>query len=155
MAASGAFLQLQEVDTGWQQGEAEHREWMDHVIEVAADTFAIPPDRVAVKHRARQRVGGDKTVQHEASGIDEDDLVVREGGHRFLVNLHRYLDTGLFLDHRVTRGLVGDLAAGKRFLNLFSYTASFTVYAARAGATSSKASTCRTPTRSGPSATCA
>ncbi len=136
--ADGLFLQLQEVDTGWQQTEAAHREWIDHLVEVAAETFEVTTDRVAIKHRARQRVGGDKTAQHRASGLDEDDIVVREGGHRFIVNLHGYLDTGLFLDHRVTRGLVGDRAAGTRFLNLFSYTSSFTVYAARAGALSSE-----------------
>jgi 23S rRNA (cytosine1962-C5)-methyltransferase len=134
----GVFLQLQEVDTGWQQTDDEHREWIDHVIEVAADTFELPVERIAVKLRARQRVGGDKTAQHGATGIDEDDLVVREGGHRFIVNLHGYLDTGLFLDHRVTRGLVGARASGKRFLNLFAYTASFTVYAARGGSVSSE-----------------
>jgi len=132
------WLQLQEVDTGWQQTEAEHREWLDHVVDSAAAVFEIPSHRVATKQRARQRVRGEKTAQHQATGADEDDLVVREGGHRFLVNLHGYLDTGLFLDHRVTRGLVGERAAGKRFLNLFSYTASFTVYAARGGARTSE-----------------
>ena len=136
--ASGIFLHLQEVDTGWQQTDDAHREWIDHLAEVAAATFEIAPDRVALKHRARQRVGGDKTAQHEATGVDADDVVVREGGHRFIVDLHGYLDTGLFLDHRVTRGLVGGLAAGKRFLNLFSYTGSFTVYAAGGGAVSSE-----------------
>jgi 23S rRNA (cytosine1962-C5)-methyltransferase len=135
---SETWLQLQEVDTGWQQSEAEHREWIDHLIDVAADSFEIEAHRVAVKHRARQRVRGDKSAQNLPTGADEDDIVVLEGGRRFLVNLHGYLDTGLFLDHRVTRGLVGDLAVDKRFLNLFSYTGSFTVYAATAGATSSE-----------------
>lgn len=134
----GRYLQLQEVDTGWQQTEAEHREWIDHLIAVASETLEVSADRIAVKRRQRQRVGGDKTAQHEASGLDEDDLVVAEGGHRFIVNLHGYLDTGLFLDHRVTRGLVGRSAGGKRFLNLFSYTASFTVYAAAGGASQSE-----------------
>lgn len=137
-AEGGSWLQFQEVDTGWQQSEDEHREWIDHLIEVAAEIFELPVDRIAVKHRGRQRVGGDKTAQHEATGLDEDDLVVHEGGHRFIVNLHGYLDTGLFLDHRVTRGMVGERARGKRFLNLFSYTGSFTVHAARAGAISSE-----------------
>ncbi len=132
------FLQFQEVDTGWQQSEAEHHEWVDHLIDVAAATFEVPNDRIAVKHRARQRVGGDKTAQHAATGLDEDDIVVREGGYRFIVNLHGYLDTGLFLDHRVTRAMVGALAAGKRFLNLFSYTGSFTVHAAGGRAASSE-----------------
>ena len=132
------WLQLQEVDTGWQQTEAEHREWLDHLVDVAAATFDVPVERVALKHRARQRVRGEKTDQHAATGAGEDDLVVREGGRRFLVNLHGYLDTGLFLDHRVTRGMVAELASGRRFLNLFSYTGSFTVYAATAGAVSSE-----------------
>ena len=136
--SDGTHLQFQEVDTGWQQGEAEHREWTDHLLEVTAETFAVTADRVAVKHRARQRVGGDKTLQHEATGLDEDDVVVREGGHRFIVNLHGYLDTGLFLDHRVTRGMVGERSRGRRFLNLFSYTSSFTVYAAGGGAVASE-----------------
>ena len=59
---------------------------------------------------------------------------MREGGHRSLVNFTDYLDTGLFLDHRLTRRLVGELSAGRRFLNLFGYTGSATVYAARGGA---------------------
>jgi 23S rRNA (cytosine1962-C5)-methyltransferase len=53
------------------------------------------------------------------------------------VNLDAYLDTGLFLDHRITRAMVRERAAGKRFLNLFAYTGSFTVYAAAGGAASS------------------
>ena len=52
------------------------------------------------------------------------------------MNLSDYIDTGLFLDHRITRGMVREAAAGKRFLNLFAYTGSFTVYAAAGGAAS-------------------
>ena len=62
--------------------------------------------------------------------------MAREGGLQFEVNLSDYLDTGLFLDHRITRGMVREAAAGKRFLNLFAYTGSFTVYAAAGGAAS-------------------
>jgi 23S rRNA (guanine2445-N2)-methyltransferase / 23S rRNA (guanine2069-N7)-methyltransferase len=50
------------------------------------------------------------------------------------VNFDDYLDTGLFLDHRVTRKLIGERADGKRFLNLFCYTATATVHAALGGA---------------------
>jgi 23S rRNA (guanine2445-N2)-methyltransferase / 23S rRNA (guanine2069-N7)-methyltransferase len=53
------------------------------------------------------------------------------------VNFQDYLDTGLFLDHRITRGLVGELARGKRFLNLFAYTGTATVYAIGGGASAS------------------
>ena len=60
--------------------------------------------------------------------------MVYEHGRAFWVNLDKYLDTGLFLDHRPTRQKVGQIASGKRFLNLFAYTGSFSVYAASAGA---------------------
>lgn len=80
--------------------------------------------------------------QHNRLSRNSPELTVREGSHKFLVNLHDYLDTGLFLDHRLTRKLVADhiqkRTAGylkTRFLNLFCYTGSFSVYAARAGAT--------------------
>jgi 23S rRNA (cytosine1962-C5)-methyltransferase len=61
-------------------------------------------------------------VQHE--------FEVEENGLKFIVNLSDYLDTGLFLDHRVTRQMVREEAAGKKVLNLFAYTGSFSVYAA-------------------------
>jgi len=62
---------------------------------------------------------------------------VREDECRFYVNFTDYLDTGLFLDHRITRSMLGTLAAGRRFLNLFAYTGAATVHAARGGAESS------------------
>jgi 23S rRNA (guanine2445-N2)-methyltransferase / 23S rRNA (guanine2069-N7)-methyltransferase len=59
---------------------------------------------------------------------------VREGRYRFLVNFDAYLDTGLFLDHRLTRQRLGNLATGRRFLNLFAYTGTATVHAVGGGA---------------------
>jgi 23S rRNA (guanine2445-N2)-methyltransferase / 23S rRNA (guanine2069-N7)-methyltransferase len=61
-------------------------------------------------------------------------IEVGEGGLRFLVNLWDYLDTGLFLDHRPLRARIRSLARDKRFLNLFCYTGSVSVYAAAGGA---------------------
>jgi len=63
--------------------------------------------------------------------------VVEEHGHKFKVNLQRYLDTGIFLDHRYVRQRIASEVKTKRFLNLYSYTSSATVYAAKAGAESS------------------
>jgi 23S rRNA (cytosine1962-C5)-methyltransferase len=60
--------------------------------------------------------------------------VVEEQGLKFWVNLGDYLDTGLFMDHRLTRARVRDEAKGKSFLNLFCYTGAFSVYAAAGGA---------------------
>jgi 23S rRNA (cytosine1962-C5)-methyltransferase len=59
---------------------------------------------------------------------------VRENGLAFIVNLSDYVDTGLFLDHRINRELVRASAANKNVLNLFAYTGSFSVYAAAGGA---------------------
>jgi 23S rRNA (guanine2445-N2)-methyltransferase / 23S rRNA (guanine2069-N7)-methyltransferase len=79
-----------------------------------------------LKVRQRQRGGS----QYSKKGDKKRFLKVQEGGLAFLVNLDDYIDTGLFLDHRITRGIIRDLAPAKAFLNLFSYTGSATVYAA-------------------------
>jgi 23S rRNA (guanine2445-N2)-methyltransferase / 23S rRNA (guanine2069-N7)-methyltransferase len=95
-----------------------------------ADALGVPGDRVHLKRRAKAPGG----TQYERLARGGREIEVSEGGLRFLVNLSDYVDTGLFLDHRITRRLVAAEARGKRFLNLFSYTGSFTVYAAAAGA---------------------
>lgn len=82
--------------------------------------------------RRRQRQRGEKQYQRRAATGRID--WVREGGYRFAVNLDDYLDTGLFLDHRETRRMVGEMSAEARVLNLYCYTGSFTVYAAGGGA---------------------
>ena len=63
-------------------------------------------------------------------------IEVQEGELKFFVNLTDYIDTGLFLDHRNLRQTIREQAAGQDFLNLFAYTGSFTVYAARGAAKS-------------------
>lgn len=111
---------------------AEHADWLDHMMKTIAKTLEVPRGEVFLRKRERQR--GD--AQYDRLGEDSATRVVEEAGLRFRVNLSDYLDTGLFLDHRVTRGMVRDEAAGKRFLNLFAYTGSFSVYAAAGGAES-------------------
>jgi 23S rRNA (guanine2445-N2)-methyltransferase / 23S rRNA (guanine2069-N7)-methyltransferase len=96
------------------------------IARVAADVFGIPRERIAVKTRERGK-GGSKYGQFDQRG---EFVEVAEGGLRFLVNLTDYLDTGLFLDHRLVRARLRELAAGKHFLNLFAYTATASVYAA-------------------------
>jgi len=135
---TGTRVHLQEVDTGWRQTAEEHRQWFDFVLGATADALAIAPAQIVGKMRMRQRVRGDTTLQYAATGNRSEDLVIREAGLRFWVNLTSYVDTGLFLDHRKTRRMVGERAQGKRFLNLFGYTGSFTVYAAAGGAVSSE-----------------
>ncbi len=86
----------------------------------------------------RTRVRRKKTEQYEKTGEEEQFFKVLEYGATFKVNLIDYLDTGLFLDHRETRQLIAVRSKGKRLLNLFAYTCSFSVHAALAGATFTK-----------------
>ncbi|MDC7706091.1 class I SAM-dependent methyltransferase [Vogesella indigofera] len=130
----GQRIHLQEYDTGWQIEESEYVAWIAAVQQAISDITGVPLWNIALKTRRRQK--GES--QYEKTGRDGEDFVVAEQGQRFWVNLDAYLDTGLFLDHRNTRKRVRDEAAGKRFLNLFAYTGSFTVYAANGGAVSSE-----------------
>ena len=130
----GEHIHLQEYDTGWLMPPDEYEVWLKGVLEAIAFITGFTPQQVHLKRRERQK----GKEQYEKTGKAGEDFVVRENGRQFWVNLDKYLDTGLFLDHRNTRKRVGELAAGKRFLNLFSYTGSFTVYAATGGALSSE-----------------
>ncbi|WP_417331120.1 bifunctional 23S rRNA (guanine(2069)-N(7))-methyltransferase RlmK/23S rRNA (guanine(2445)-N(2))-methyltransferase RlmL [Halomonas cupida] len=93
---------------------------------VIPDVLEVDPSRVVIKRRKRQQ-GKSQYQKHGASG---QRFEVREGRARLWVNLRDYLDTGLFLDHRPVRRMLAEMAPGKRFLNLFCYTASATVHAA-------------------------
>ena len=92
----------------------------------------LPRAQVFFKLRQKQKEGG----QYEKMAETGQFFEVTEGGLRFRVNFSDYLDTGLFLDHRLTRGMLAQLAHKKQFLNLFGYTGSATVYAASGGAIS-------------------
>lgn len=104
-----------------------------------ADTLAItpavldiPPENVVAKQRKRARGGS----QYSGAHTSKRTILVQEAGYTFELDLGSHLDSGLFLDHRTTRALVGHMAGDKRFLNLFAYTGSASVYAAGAGARS-------------------
>jgi len=93
---------------------------------VIPEVLDIDPAQLVVKRRERQ--GGKAQYGKQASTGER--FQVQEGRARLWVNLRDYLDTGLFLDHRPVRRMLGEMAAGKRFLNLFCYTATATVQAA-------------------------
>ena len=114
--------------------ERKSVERLAQLVEGARAVFGVAADdEIAVKQRQRQR-GRDQYQRLETSN---ERVVVREGRVKVLVNLHDYLDTGLFLDHRPLRGWLGREAAGGHFLNLFSYTGAATLHAALGGATTS------------------
>jgi len=125
-------IHLQEVATGWMESDEDHAAWLEDIRNACATVFDIAETSVVLKLRQRQK----GLQQYEKlEGELSEDFVVEESGLKFWVNLGAYLDTGLFLDHRNTRKRVMEEAKGKRFLNLFSYTGSFSVYAAAGGAT--------------------
>ncbi|MEO5699087.1 MAG: class I SAM-dependent methyltransferase [Casimicrobiaceae bacterium] len=126
----GLRVHVAEVDTGWVQEPAEHAAWLEAVTATIATTVREPPSRIVMKRRARRRGG----AQHVATGRRGAPFMVLENGLRFWVDLESYVDTGLFLDHRAMRAIVRSRVAGRRVLNLFAYTGSFTVYAAAGGA---------------------
>ncbi|MCP3103797.1 class I SAM-dependent methyltransferase [Myxococcus sp. K15C18031901] len=105
----------------------------EEVLAAVTQVLGIPAEHVFVKTHTPQPWG---KAQYGRVGEGSGRLVVEEQGLKFWVNLGDYLDTGLFMDHRLTRARVREEAKGKRFLNLFAYTGAFTVYAAAGGARS-------------------
>jgi 23S rRNA (guanine2445-N2)-methyltransferase / 23S rRNA (guanine2069-N7)-methyltransferase len=89
-------------------------------------TLGVSPDHVHLRMR-RKIARGD---QYQKQGESAQFHLVEENGHKFWVNFADYLDTGLFLDHRITRARLQAAAAHKNFLNLFAYTGTATVHAA-------------------------
>jgi len=119
----------------YEKDENEEELWLSAMKESASDALGIPFDRIFLKQRQRQR--GDS--QYEKISHTNFEKIISEGGLSFKVNLSDYLDTGLFLDRRLLRNLIRTefssvtSTAGKKMLNLFSYTSSFSVYAASSG----------------------
>jgi len=126
----------------YEKDEADEAEWLSAMKESAALALGIKPSNIFLKQREKQKglsqyekinskkdARVEKIVSESAKGMDC-------GGLKFKVNLSDYLDTGLFADRRLLRAMVRDAAKGKKVLNLFSYTGSFSVYAAAGGAVS-------------------
>ena len=124
------WLHVQEYAAPASVDENLARTRLRELVRAAGEALSVPRERVALKQRRRGK-GGEKYGNLDHRG---EFFEVGEGGLRFLVNLWDYLDTGLFLDHRPLRARVQELARDKRFLNLFCYTGSVSVYAAAGGA---------------------
>jgi 23S rRNA (guanine2445-N2)-methyltransferase / 23S rRNA (guanine2069-N7)-methyltransferase len=125
------YLHVTEYERPHDRDVAQHADWLELMQRTAGEALEIDPRHVFLKTKHRQR----GTMQHEKAGQAGFEIAVREGGLKFWANLSDYVDTGLFLDHRVTRSMFRDAAHGKRVLNLFAYTGAFSVYAADGGAT--------------------
>lgn len=109
--------------------KADEEEWFEEMKKALSKTLEIPSENIFSKIRSRKR----GAEQYEKLSSKAREIVVCEGDARFALNLSDYLDTGLFFDLRLLRQQVKNRAAGKRVLNLFCYTGSFSVYAALGG----------------------
>ena len=113
--------------------DEEHAIWLADTKTIIAAITGIAIDNMYL--RVRKRMDHKEEQYEKDEAVPESKIIsVQETGLKFLVNLTDYLDSGLFLDHRLTRQMVQAEAKDTEFLNLFSYTSSFSVYAAAAGA---------------------
>lgn len=107
---------------------AAHRR--QQALQAVMAVLELAPEQISLKVREKQK----GRSQYTPTDDRRHGFTVTEGPARFHVNLHRYLDTGLFLDHRPVRRYLRENAQDKRFLNLFCYTGTATVHAALGGA---------------------
>lgn len=124
------WVHVQEYQAPKEIDERKAVQRLQEVMAVLPEVLQTAPERIFLKVRKQQK----GREQYGKFGEQGQFIEVREGAARLLVNLSDYLDTGLFLDHRPTRLLLGELAAGKRFLNLFAYSGAASVHAALGGA---------------------
>jgi 23S rRNA (guanine2445-N2)-methyltransferase / 23S rRNA (guanine2069-N7)-methyltransferase len=127
----GDRLHIQEYLAPIEIPEATASERLRELVMGAQAAFGLPRESIYLKTRKRDK-GGRKYRREQES--KDDYFETTEGAHRFWVNLEDFLDSGLFLDSRLLRQRIQKSAAGKRFLNLFCYTATASVYAAAGGA---------------------
>lgn len=108
------------------------RQRLFDIIAATISVLGIAPNKLVLKTRERQKGKN----QYQKMAEKGDFLEVQEYNARLWVNLTDYLDTGLFLDHRIARRMLGQMSKGKDFLNLFAYTGSASVHAGLGGARS-------------------
>ena len=106
--------------------ENKARQRLLDAVNATLQVTGIETNKLILKVRQKQK----GTNQYEKLANKGEYFYVNEYGAKLWVNLTDYLDTGLFLDHRLTRKMLGEMAQGKDFLNLFAYTGSATVHAA-------------------------
>ena len=128
----GDHIVVQEYAAPKNIDENKARQRLLDAVTATLQVTGIETNKLILKVRQKQK----GTNQYEKLANKGEYFYVNEYGAQLWVNLTDYLDTGLFLDHRLTRKMLGEMAKGKDFLNLFAYTGSATVHAALGGAKS-------------------
>lgn len=129
------YIYIAEYNRRHGMSDEEHDAWLLGCKSIISEMTHVPLDKMYLRLRKRMshREG---QYEKETATSNSKIITVQEQGLKFIVNLTDYLDTGLFLDHRITRKIFSDICKDKNILNLFCYTSSFSVYAANAGAAS-------------------
>ena len=122
----GDHIVVQEYAAPKNIDENKARQRLLDAVNATLNVTGIETNKLILKVRQKQK----GTNQYEKLANKGEYFYVNEYGAKLWVNLTDYLDTGLFLDHRLTRKMLGEMAQGKDFLNLFAYTGSATVHAA-------------------------
>jgi 23S rRNA (cytosine1962-C5)-methyltransferase len=125
------WLYMAEYRRNHHMEEEEHLQWLVDCKSIVEEITGVPASRIALRTRQRK---SNRQDQYQKLDDEQQFIQVSEQGLKFKINLTDYLDTGLFLDHRITRNRVREAANGKKVLNLFCYTGSFSVYAAAGNA---------------------
>jgi 23S rRNA (guanine2445-N2)-methyltransferase / 23S rRNA (guanine2069-N7)-methyltransferase len=128
----GEWVYVQEYQAPASIDIRKARQRIKQIIDVVPEVLTVDASKLVIKTRQQQK----GINQYEKQSNDKQELTIHENGLQFIVNLHDYLDTGIFLDHRDTRVMIRDWAKDKDFLNLFAYTGAVSVYAAAGGARS-------------------
>lgn len=128
----GDHIVVQEYQAPKNIDEQKARQRLLDAVSATLYVTGVETNKLVLKVRQKQK----GTNQYEKLANKGHYFYVNEYGAKLWVNLTDYLDTGLFLDHRLTRKMVGEMAKGKTFLNLFAYTGSATIHAALNGAKS-------------------
>ncbi len=110
--------------------DEDHNIWLASSKAVMAEVLGVKTENIFLKMRQRKE---GRQGQYQKLNERKNEFIVEENGLKFIVNLTDYLDTGLFLDHRLTRKMVREISKDKKVLNLFCYTGSFSVYAPAGG----------------------
>lgn len=128
----GKYIHLQEYAAPASIDEEDAQRRLDELIQATERATEIDLEWIFIKQRREQK----GKSQYEKLASASKFYIMRENKHMFMVNFNDYLDTGIFLDHRPVRKMIQKMADNKRFLNLFCYTGTATVYAAAGGALS-------------------
>ncbi|MFJ5455766.1 bifunctional 23S rRNA (guanine(2069)-N(7))-methyltransferase RlmK/23S rRNA (guanine(2445)-N(2))-methyltransferase RlmL [Pectobacterium sp. CHL-2024] len=128
----GSWVVVQEYAPPKTVDAQKARQRLFDVINATLSVLELASNRLVLKTRERQKGKN----QYEKLAQKGDFLLMEEFGAKLWVNLTDYLDTGLFLDHRIARKMLGEMSRGKDFLNLFAYTGTASVHAGLGGARS-------------------